>query len=119
MQHNRKKTPLRIAFGENIRKIRKERGWSQYDFSKLAGLHHTYVSSIERGERNVSLDNICILAKALGCTTTDLFKDLESIHVKDFPKPTPVDRLENLEMQLEILVETIKELRRDKNNTHD
>jgi transcriptional regulator with XRE-family HTH domain len=41
----------------------------------LAGLHRTYVSSIERAERNVSLDNIEKLAQALGIEVADLLRE--------------------------------------------
>lgn len=52
-------------FGKKLRVLRKQQGVSQELLAELAGLHRTYVSSIERGERNVSLLNIERLAKAL------------------------------------------------------
>lgn len=55
-----------IQFGRNLRKIRERIGISQEKLAELAGLHRTYVSSVERGERNISLLNIERLAKALG-----------------------------------------------------
>lgn len=54
-----------IRFGQNLRKIRERAGVSQEKLGELAGLHRTYVSSVERGERNISLENIERLAKAL------------------------------------------------------
>jgi transcriptional regulator with XRE-family HTH domain len=42
--------------------------------AELAGLHRTYVGSVERGERNISIDNIERLAKALGIEPADLLK---------------------------------------------
>lgn len=59
-------------FAENIRRIRKSIGLSQEELADRAGLHRTYISSIERHERNVSLENIFILAKALGVEPADL-----------------------------------------------
>lgn len=56
---------IAIRFGENLRKIRQRVGISQEKLAELAGLHRTYVSSIERGQRNISLENIERLAKAL------------------------------------------------------
>jgi transcriptional regulator with XRE-family HTH domain len=52
-------------FGENVRRIRKKKGWSQEELAKKAGLHRTYIGSIERSERNVSLINIEKIAKSL------------------------------------------------------
>lgn len=62
--------------GANIRRFRKSRGLSQEGLAELSGLHWTYVGSVERGERNVSVDNICRLAAALGTDVRDLFAPL-------------------------------------------
>jgi len=65
---------LRQRFADNLRKVRIEKGLSQEALADLAGLHRTYIGSVERGERNISIDNIERLAKALGCRVTDLLK---------------------------------------------
>ena len=52
-------------FGSNVKHIRKIRGWSQEKLAKKTGLHRTYIGSIERNERNVSLINVERIAKAL------------------------------------------------------
>jgi len=57
-------SPLRI-FGERVRALRLARGWSQERLAALADRHLTYVSSIERAERNVTVITIHRLAKAL------------------------------------------------------
>jgi len=56
---------VRKTFGDNMRSIRKDKGLSQEVLGDKAGLHRTYIGSIERGEQNVSLDNINKIAKAL------------------------------------------------------
>jgi transcriptional regulator with XRE-family HTH domain len=56
---------LREIFAANIKRLRKERGMSQEDLAFESGLHRTYISGIERGIRNVGLDNVGVLAKAL------------------------------------------------------
>ena len=61
-----------LRFGEKLRKLRKERGISQEELAARAGLHRTYVSSVERGERNVSLETIDKLARGLGLPMGDL-----------------------------------------------
>lgn len=66
-------TPHRVAFGRRVRELRLQRSLSQEGLADVAGLHRTYIGSIERGERNVSLDNIHRLAVALGVDPQDLF----------------------------------------------
>jgi transcriptional regulator with XRE-family HTH domain len=56
---------LRKVFSANLRNLRQSREISQERLAELAGLHRTYVSSVERSERNISIDNIARLAKAL------------------------------------------------------
>lgn len=65
--------PHRLAFGQRIRTLRTEMGWSQEDLAEAAGLHRNYVGGIERGERNVGLDNIHALALALDVPVQELF----------------------------------------------
>lgn len=68
-------TSARMIFAKNLRKARKERGVSQEELADLAGLHRTYVGSVERGERNVSIDNMECLAFALKRPLVDLLKN--------------------------------------------
>ena len=62
-----------VEFGKRLRVIRQDKGISQEELADLAGLHRTYVSSVERGKRNISLLNIEKLAKALGVPPAKLF----------------------------------------------
>jgi transcriptional regulator with XRE-family HTH domain len=63
-------------FGQNVRRIRNEAGLSQEELADRADLHRTYISSIERGQRNVSLENIFAIAAALGVSPADLVKPM-------------------------------------------
>ena len=63
-------------FGTNVRIRRETLGISQEELADLAGLHRTYVGSVERGERNISLQNILRLAAALNCSGSDLLSGI-------------------------------------------
>ncbi len=69
--------PVRALFGERVRKLRKERGYSQERFAMLSGLDRSYFGGVERGERNVSLDNIAAIARALGVPIREIFPSEE------------------------------------------
>ncbi len=68
---------LRAILARNIRLIRNRNGVSQEQLAELAGLHRTYIGSVERGERNISIDNIGKLARALGVGPQCLVADRE------------------------------------------
>lgn len=56
---------LKLVLAENVKYYRKEEGLSQEDLAFETGLHRTYISSIERGKRNVSIENVAKIADAL------------------------------------------------------
>lgn len=63
----------RERFGDRLRELRLERDLTQEKLAELAGIHRNYVGEVERGLRNIALDNICALADALGVRPADLF----------------------------------------------
>jgi len=65
---------IKKTFGQRIKDLRNKKGISQEKLAEFSELHRTYISSIELGKRNVALENIEKLAKALNCTIEDLFK---------------------------------------------
>lgn len=71
---NKQKVSARLRFANNLREARLRRGWSQEDLAEESGLHRTYVGSVERGERNISVDNMECLAKAVGVELIELLK---------------------------------------------
>lgn len=60
--------------GKKVRAIRKQRGLSQEELAFRSGLHRTYISDIERGDRNVSIKNIEKIARALGVKPSELLE---------------------------------------------
>ena len=63
---------IRVGFGKCLRAKRNSLGISQEELAFRCGLHRTYVGSVERGERNLSLENIFLFAKALKCSPVEL-----------------------------------------------
>ena len=72
------KEKIRLEFGMLLRAQRNSIGISQEELAFRSGLHRTYVGSVERGERNLSLENIFVFAKTLGCHPRDLIPELPS-----------------------------------------
>lgn len=69
---------LLIAFGHTLRRVRLEQGISQERFADLSDLHRTYISDIELGKRNVSLENIGKISEALNMKISELFREVEN-----------------------------------------
>ncbi|MGA3213558.1 MAG: helix-turn-helix transcriptional regulator [Terriglobales bacterium] len=64
-------------FGQNVRKLRAELHVSQEKLAEFCGLHRTYIGSVERGERNVSLQNIVRISRALQTTPSTLLEGIK------------------------------------------
>jgi len=65
---------IKLKFGQKVRDLRLQKGISQEELGYRSGLHRNYISDIERGKRNISLENIFLLAYALdvaGATLLD------------------------------------------------
>lgn len=62
-------------FGKKVREERKELGLSQEKFADRVSVHRTYIGMIERGEKNITLENIAKVAKALNLKLSDFFRD--------------------------------------------
>lgn len=70
-------TDIVIRFGQAVRKLRREQGISQEELAERCGLHRTYISDVELGKRNVSLENIERIATSLNKSLVDLFREVQ------------------------------------------
>jgi transcriptional regulator with XRE-family HTH domain len=73
------RSPAHAAYGDALREFRTERGLSQEQLAHMADLDRSYVSGIERGERNPSLANILRLTAALGVNVSELAARAEQL----------------------------------------
>jgi transcriptional regulator with XRE-family HTH domain len=64
---------VKFRFGKRVRELRKEAGLTQEELADYAELDRSYIGSIERGERNLSIENVCRLANALEISPADFF----------------------------------------------
>ncbi|MBF4457743.1 MULTISPECIES: helix-turn-helix domain-containing protein [unclassified Pseudoclavibacter] len=77
---------LQRSVGKNIRRIRLSRGISQEALGDVVGLHRTYIGSVERGERNITLQTLEGMAELLGVPPMELLADAADAG----PTATPV-----------------------------
>jgi transcriptional regulator with XRE-family HTH domain len=75
----------RVFFGKRLRQLRKQTGLSQEALSHKAELDRSYVGGVERGEYNISLVNICLLATALNVPPYELLRFSDIQETKDAP----------------------------------
>jgi transcriptional regulator with XRE-family HTH domain len=68
---------VKLQFGKRLRALRGAKGLSQESLADKAGLHRSYVWGIENGRRNVSLENIVRIARALHVRPRDLLVDIK------------------------------------------
>lgn len=67
---------ISALFGQRVRDLRVSMQLSQEQLAALCGLDRTYISSVERGQRNVSLKNIAALAQGLNVSLSEFFEDM-------------------------------------------
>jgi transcriptional regulator with XRE-family HTH domain len=68
---------LRERLGKAVRRLRTEAGYSQESFADACALHRTYIGSVERGEVNISLDNLELIARTLKVPLSRLVLEAE------------------------------------------
>jgi len=73
LQLSTMKREVLIKFGKKVREERDRLGLSQEELASRAGVHRTYIGMIERAEKNITLQNIEKIAKALDLKISDFF----------------------------------------------
>lgn len=72
---NKKSSDFLVRLGLKVREIRLSKGLSQEQLGYLSGLDRTYISSFERGHRNIGITNLKVIADSLNVEISDLFKE--------------------------------------------
>jgi len=111
---------LLVHLGNRVRELRTGRKWSQEEFAHVSGLHRTYVGQIERGEKNISFDNLSRVAGALGMNLSALFEGLETgsaANVKSPPVAGARKDGAHLEIEARKLVRRLKLQHAEMNRT--
>lgn len=108
---------LRFSVGQRIRTIRKTKGLTQQQLAELSGLDDAYIGSMERGERNFSIDTLEKVILALEIPATELFYVSENLDELQKSQRQAIDEyvvtLDGLSInQLEKLQRIIKEVRK-------
>lgn len=75
MRNQTQKCGAQLLFASNMKRVRLEKKLTQENVAEGAGLHPNYISSVERGERNISIGNIERIACALGVSMADLLTE--------------------------------------------
>lgn len=68
-----KKDTVEQSVGKQIQRIRKERGYTQEQFSEMVGISTNYLSDVERGKSSIRLDKLVLIMNELQCSADDLF----------------------------------------------
>ncbi|MBD8007075.1 MULTISPECIES: helix-turn-helix domain-containing protein [Bacillaceae] len=75
MKTNKNQKRILITIGNNIRKYRLKKGWSQEELAFECELHRTYIGAVERGERNITVLNLIKIKEKLDVKIGDLYPD--------------------------------------------
>ena len=102
------------ALGQRIRELRKEQGYSQEAFADKCGVHRTFMGTIERGESNLSFQNILKVATTLGMSLSALFQDLEE-QAKAVPSPSVASKSGNRRRESKRAFKSTETIRPDRN----
>jgi transcriptional regulator with XRE-family HTH domain len=69
---------IRRNLGARIRMLREERGLSQYAFAEMVSIDRSYLIGVEKGRRNLTVNNLAKISRGLGISLSDLFENVDS-----------------------------------------
>ena len=69
---------LQVILGKRVREFRLKAGFSQESFADHCGLHRTYMGGVERGERNLTIESVMMIATGLGISMSELLAGIEA-----------------------------------------
>lgn len=69
-----KMNKIKQRLGDQLKIVRLKKGLTQEQLAELSGLHRTYIGSVERGERNITVKNLYKILLAMNCSLSDFFK---------------------------------------------
>lgn len=75
MKEDAQYSETRIKLGNRIRQLREDQNLSQRKFAMMIGMDRTYLIGVEKGRRNISVDNLAAIARGLGIPLSELFVD--------------------------------------------
>lgn len=75
MKTNKNNNETLMTIGDNIRKYRNEKGWSQEDLALECDLHRTYIGAVERGEKNITILNLLKIKNVLEVHLVELYPE--------------------------------------------
>ena len=67
---------IRVRFGERLRRLRRQRGWTQVQMAEKLGLDRSYLADVERGKRNISIINLEVIAAGFELSLSKLLSKL-------------------------------------------
>ncbi|SCZ00045.1 Helix-turn-helix [Paenibacillus polysaccharolyticus] len=107
-------TKLRNSVGERIRAIRKAKGLTQQQLAELSGLDDAYIGSVERGERNFSIDTLEKIVNGLHVPISDLFRVYNFESQKEIARIEAIDEFATIISDLDLKqVDTLKKIIND------
>lgn len=75
MKNNKNQQRILTIIGNNIRRYRMTKGWSQEELAFECGLHRTYIGAVERGEKNITVVNLIKIKEKLGVGLEDIYPE--------------------------------------------
>jgi len=98
---------IKMSFGENLKRLRRDKGWTQSDLSKATGIKLTHIPRLEKEQSNPKLETLYQLINGIGCSADSLLLDSKKVGIDSILKAN-LERVTNLpEQNKRVLVDVI------------